>query len=342
MTDEVALRRYQEYVESGQADADGHPSYMEFLGKPNLASAANKRLTQALGQQSFKSIDEANAFLVKHAAKENNSPREDFCGLSSQQLFRMHRADSLAELADFVNLNPSPLPPEARAARLPALVSWLLEQHRTEPKGLGLTSTGNYKTDLVRAIDFHFFSTEALQYPAKTENDLPVLQIAHDFLVEAGYTEENTTRSRLTPKGLSLAASSSGDRIWRELFSYLLYAWEWTDAMRYNFAGPHLELIQDSALLCLRLLARLATDFITNDQLYDAFVNAFPDFDPHWRTAEKTLYALNYDFFYLFVKVFCFNLGLIEYQPSASSSLEPPFRASPLLAAAIQWAKEGA
>ncbi len=53
----------------------------------------------AMDLQSFKSIDESNAFIEQYMQEENNRPRDDFLGLSSAQLLRMHRADSLGCLA---------------------------------------------------------------------------------------------------------------------------------------------------------------------------------------------------------------------------------------------------
>lgn len=339
--DEFTLRRYRDFVDSLPEDAEA-PSLMEFLGRPNAATEASRGLREAAQGREFSSMEEAQAFFDLQMARQNEAPRPDFMGLSSAQMRRILNAESLADLDQLFTLSDEPLPAEAAEARLPAMVRYLIDRHVQSPKGLQLTSSGYYKPDVVRAFADRFYEGDPdyLLY-IRIEADCIELGLVHDYLLNRGYTEENSVRSRVSAEGAAIVQDP--DRLWRDLLSFMLFDADWRDyASRYT-EFDHQELVQSSAPFSLLLLKAGGPGRRTVESLYHGFARAFPLYDPYYADDPDAMGSHFRSFYYeaAFLRLFCSNLGLVRHEPApASPSPDELDRASsptPLFDRALIW-----
>jgi hypothetical protein len=343
-SDELGLRRYQDFLDSKDGGDTDAPSYMEFLGKPNAATAISHRLHEAMQGRQFRDAKELESFFEQFRSQENLKPKEAFLGLNSEQLYRILHADGLSQLSDVVALSKGSLPRQAGASRLCAIVVFLLARYRQSAKGLGLTATGNYKTALVAEVRDKFYADDFFRRENRTEDRFRELRVAHDFLVGHEYVRENGTMSILTAAGAQLAEASDPAPVWRELFDFLLYGYDWLAFLREEFQHQGLIFIQDSALFSLWLLKHAARSYVSKEDVYDSFVRAFPSFDPAWNRADDEAIELKLicmDYGIMFIDQFCSSLGLIEYEPADRADpftmFNRKFRTTELFDEALVW-----
>lgn len=339
--DEFTLKRYESYIESLPVDAEA-PSLMEFLGRPNAATEAARGLREAAQGREFSSMEEAQAFFDRQMARQNEKPRPDFLGLSSAQMRRLLNAQGLADLDQLFSLSDEPLPAEAAEARLPAMVRYLVDLHVQSPKGLQLTSSGYYKPAAVQAFADRFYGGDP-DYLAniRIEADCIELGLVHDYLLDRGYTEENSVRSRVSAEGAAIVQDS--DRLWRDLFSFLLFDADWRDyASRYT-EFDHQELVQIAAPFSLLLIESGGPGKRSFESLYHEFVRAFPLYDPYYADDPDAMGSHFRSFYYeaAFLRLFCSNLGLVRHEPESASpspdELDRAFSPTPLLDRALIW-----
>ena len=101
---DAAMKEYREHCES-LPDHVTPPTFMEFLGRPNLATQTQKGVAAAMAGKEFGSLAEAKQFARNYAERENVSPVVDFEGLSSEQMHRILTLEfgentDMVELAD--------------------------------------------------------------------------------------------------------------------------------------------------------------------------------------------------------------------------------------------------
>jgi hypothetical protein len=296
-----------------------------------------------LAQHHFSSKSEADDFIAQHMEGINYQAKPDFHGLSSDRMRRLLAAEELDGLEDMVELNDHLPVEQTRTAWLPSIAAHILNLHRAAPKGVGLTSTGNYKPAVVHAVWEHFYPDADKGRAPRNEDQFRELRLVHDFLAERYFTEENTTTSRLSGEGRILAEEPDPNRLWRELFEYMLYTYDWQEPVMEILAFPEHRFIQESGLFSLLLLRDMAKDFIGISEAYKEFTVAFPYQTNGLRQAGQFNSFNIYLFMYkhLFVDNFCADLGLIEYEtPFPRGQLPTPperFRASSLLNQVLRW-----
>lgn len=319
LPDEFTLKRYESYIESLPDDAEA-PSLMEFLGRPNAATEAARGLRQAAQGREFSSMEEAQAFFDRQMTHQNEKPRPDFLGLSSAQMRRILNAQGLADLDQLFSLSDEPLPAEAAEARLPAMVRYLVDQHAQSPKGLQLTSSGYYKPAAVQAFAERFYGGDP-DYLAniRIEADCIELGLVHDYLLDRGYTEENSVRSRVSAEGAAIVQDS--DRLWRDLFSFLLFDADWRDYASRFTEFDHQELVQIAAPFSLLLIESGGPGKRSFESLYHEFVRAFPLYDPYHADDPAAGGSPFHTYYYEagFLRLFCLSLGLIRHEPATAS-----------------------
>ena len=104
--------------------------------------------------RSFASLEEANAFLSQHMQQQNQVPRDDFDGLSSEQMHRfLHfpfESSSLVSFPSFLDVSPE----------APILTIFSLLVEGLGDKGVKATTTGNLQRNLCRNIAMAYLGEE--------------------------------------------------------------------------------------------------------------------------------------------------------------------------------------
>lgn len=332
-----ALKRYQAYVESGQAEKDGNVSFMQFMGKPNAATAVAGTIHKNLQNRVFASETEIHAHMEAMVQAHNEASRPEFLGLGSSQIHRLLSCEEFSDLNDIVHFSDRPFSKCAESSRLLRILRFLLESYEAAKDELPITATGNYKPALVQEVLAQFYAADEIESFAKTENQVPSLNLVHDFLIDYAYVMETTSKSRLNDWGKDLYRQSNQD-LWKKLFDYFVFDTDWLSFTRQEMHFPRSSLIQDAALIMLHILSARKSGWTNVEIVYADFRRAFPDFDPHYGQERYELGEIMFDI--LFVKLFCAEMGLIEY--AESSDIAPAlyrrgFRTTALLGEAFDW-----
>ncbi|MBN2661788.1 MAG: SEC-C domain-containing protein [Tannerellaceae bacterium] len=331
--------RYQQYIESGQAEQDGNPSFMEFMNKPNAATELTKKIQDAIGDRVFSSEEEMQEFLDEFQGTYNNSGKEDFKGLSPAQMRQILESEDLRELDSIVSIAEKPFGKLASTVPLVKLISYLLDRYRDNKNALDITPRGNYKRILTQQVAKIFLEEGYEERYINREQDVRLLWFAHQFLLDSELIKDEGTKSRLTPVGVHLATDFNAEQLWINLFEYYRLCIDWQEQGLYSFPTiPAFDTIQDSAMFSLYLLSKYKGKWITEDTLYDDFATAFPEFQKMSRVSDIDIPRIRYGTWFLYL--FCKDLGLIEYEHTErrkNRETSPKFRSTELFKKIFKW-----
>ncbi len=315
---QAAMDEYGRFCESLPDDAD-IPSFMEYLGRPSAAKDFFREIRSDVADRDFQSEAELKEFLNERMASANDSPREDFEGLSPTQMHEILQARETARVP-LLRHNGSLSAKDAETAPLVAAVRWLLRYHADQGGGTRLTERDNYPRALCRAYLAHFDSSYREGISIPTEKSLKTLYSAHDMLVANDWAHESQHRSELTAEGVQMLAEDNVVKVFRQVFESLLLHMDWTEYLteEYEDAVSHFAFIQKAAVFSLYLLSRHPQG--TFQDLFDRFARAFPEFVKPAQGDQWTIDWLGETFAYLFLDRFCKPLGLVRIFPEASPS----------------------
>lgn len=315
---QAAMDEYGRFCESLPDDAD-IPSFMEYLGRPSAAKDFFREIRSDVADRDFQSEAELKEFLNQRMASANDSPREDFEGLSPAQMHQILQARETKRVP-LLRHNGSLSAKDAETAPLVAAVRWLLRYHADHGGATRLTDRDNYPRALCRAYLAHFDPSYREGMPVPTEKSLKTLYTAHDMLVANDWAYESRHRSELTTEGVQMLAEDNAVKVFRQVFESLFLHVGWTDYLteEYEDAVSHFAFIQKAAVFSLYLLSRHPEG--TFRDLFDRFARAFPEFVKPAQGDQWTIDWLGETFAYLFLVEFCVPLGLVKIFPEASPS----------------------
>ncbi len=337
------LQEYHKSMEQNPNGINPPQSFMEHLGRPNMATKTINNIHQILDGHEFSSKEEADFFLNNYMSQQNNRGIKDFLGISPSQMMRITSGD-LEEIEDVVTLNEKLTNKDVASVPIMQHLDYLLSLYKENDYILELTAKGNYRPYLVKQFNAHFFSDDKYLCNIDRENKSWALGLIHTILLDLEYIDDHSNRSsgksRLKEEGLMLLNKNSHVELYLEVLDYLLYDLDWVDQLREGFKFEEFSHIQNSAVFSLFLLKKLAANFTDRETIYDAYVKAFPDFDPS-QGSEKplTLFPLIYNI--LLVNDFCLPLGLVELEEREQTLKGYPaevlFKTTKLFQKLFQW-----
>ncbi|MGC8492389.1 MAG: SEC-C domain-containing protein [Syntrophobacteraceae bacterium] len=242
------------------------------------ADVHRAKLDDAMGEirallegRSFSSLEEANAFLSAYTQERNRAPRDNFDGLSSEQMHRfLHFPFDTPDLASF----PPRLDitPEAPILKLFSLLIEALGD-----QGVKSTSTGNLPRNLCRDIAMAYRGEEKYReiYRSGELRSEPEFFDLHVTRLVSGLSKfirkykgkfivSGECRKLMNKQGLA--------GIYPKLFRDFATSYNWAFRDRWQ----PVPLIQQSFLFSLYLLKRHGTEWQSNRYYEDWFLRAFP------------------------------------------------------------------
>lgn len=255
----------------------------------NPASAARDELQQLLAGQEFNSLEAVQAIADQHMQQRNQRARDDFQGLSPEQMHRLlHFPFDSPDLFYF----PQVLSTEAQAPVL-NLVQWIADT--IDEKGLKLTAKGNLPQKLCRqaALDYRKDLPDndiRHRMTVNKEEDFIDLHVTRIVMELAGLLRKAKGRFYLTRKYHQLVDQSGSAALYPKIFQAYCSEFNWAYWDRY----PEIPFMQQSFLFTLYLLRQFGADLQFSDIYQDAFLNAFPmlvdEIDPlPYTTAEEEI-----------------------------------------------------
>ena len=292
-------------------------------------------LHDAIGDQSFKTMEQAQAFVDSWMNKQNASPLPDLLGLSPEQMHRL-LYQPLGQTADIVTLTTIPNTNEIALAPVVKEVRYFLGR-LGELQPLKTTAKGNLPRSFSREFHEQFSETPGFVSPIKSEEDDWQLMALRHILDMSGWIRKRDGKFSLTKKGTKIVEVGFGREEYYHLLEVYLHRFNWASRDLY----PSLEIIQHGALFSLYLLHRKAKEYIDAAELSRFFIAAFPTV---LMEVEQLPYREPTDFVgrafrIRFLERFCEYFGLVTIQgkDDYSDDREWQVKVTPLFESAFEW-----
>lgn len=247
------------------------------LGKENSiapgqgAAGMSERLRKVLEGRQFNSQEEAQAFAARYAQEQNRRPRDEFHGLSPEQMHRIlnlpFASPGLVHFPEVLDTIPT--------APILTLLGLLMDA--IGEQGLKPTAKGNLPRNFCRETALIYWGEQ--RYQEKTrygginrEEDFADLHITRLVAELAGLIRKYKGRFILSRDCRRLLAGDGMATIYPKLFRAYAEQFSWA----YRDGYPELRLIQSAFLFTLYLLMRHGD--VSRSQVFyeDAFLHAFP------------------------------------------------------------------
>ncbi|MFZ2445169.1 MAG: hypothetical protein WAW37_02320 [Syntrophobacteraceae bacterium] len=236
-----------------------------------MLDAAVKEVRELLESRSFASLEEANDFLRQHMQERNRAPKDEFDGLSSEQMHRfLHFPFESPDLVSF----PSPLDVAPEAPIL-SLFSLLIE--RLGDQGVKATTTGNLPRNLCRDIAMAHLGDEnyreTFRYgELRTEPEFFDLHVTRLVSGLSGFVRKYKGKFLVSGECRKLLNKHGPAGIYPRLFREFTTKYNWA----YRGGLREIPFIQQSFLFSLYLLKRHGTEWQSSRFYEDWFLRAFP------------------------------------------------------------------
>ena len=236
-----------------------------------MLGAAMDEVRELLEGRSFASLEEASACLSQHMQQRNQAPKDDFDGLSPEQMHSfLHFPFESPHLVSFPYCLD--VAPEAPILTLFSLLVEVLGD-----KGVKATTTGNLPRNLCRDIAMAYLGEEKYQKnyrygELRSEPEFFDLHVTRLVSGLSGFVRKQKGKFIVSSECRKLMSRHGFDGIYQRLFREF--------ATRYNWAyrgGLHeIRLIQQSFLFALYLLKKHGREWQTSRFYEDWFLRAFP------------------------------------------------------------------
>lgn len=292
-------------------------------------------LHDAIGDQSFKTMQEAQAFVDSWMNNKNTSPLPQFLGLSPDQMH--HLLDKpLDQIQDIVTLNATLNANEIVSAPIvKELLHFLRRLSELQP--LKTTAKGNLPRAFAQEFHAQFSESSGFEYSIKSEGDDWGLMALRHILDMGGWIRKRDRKFSLTKRGKKVVEDGFGTDEYRHLFEIYLKQFNWAFRDRY----PTLAIVQHGALFYLYLLHRKAKEYIDAGELSDSFIAAFPAVlrETEELTDHESEDIAGGAFRIRFLERFCEYFGLVAIQKTGGCFEDRQWRVkvTPLFESMFEW-----
>ncbi|TCD48252.1 SEC-C domain-containing protein [Chlorobium sp. N1] len=254
---------------------------------PSPADEIRAAIERESKQRQFSSLEELQEFMNGFMRSRNQAPRDDFAGLSPEQ---MHRFLSFPTASPELVRFSDPLPHEPEA---PATTIFKALAEAIGKKGLKPTATGNLPRAALREVALGVTGKETISYGRHSwninkEQDYWELHIVRNLAELAGLVRKYRGRFILSRKCLTLVDRHGMAGVWPELLRTYATQFNWG----YSDGYPAFRIIQQSFLFTLHLLRRFGEEMRPGRFYAEAFLRAFPAIlqeapEKRWTTPES-------------------------------------------------------
>jgi hypothetical protein len=305
---QTELDRYTEFAKSWDLSNGPVPSFMQFKGKPNLATKSLTGISAEMDEMNFDSEKDIQTFLKSRMDSANNTPVDDFLGMTSSQVSFI-AVSIFDECSGLVELKKDV--PVKLLEELPVIKQcvYILKALAENEKGIKATAKGNFPRVLVQKF-YELFVKEHDDFkrtPSK-EDDVSEIQLIRFFLTDTGLMKKQHGWLSLTKKGRGVLEKYKPYELYRLIFIYLCDKYNWLYGTGYSELYGF---IQEVVVFCLYMLKKKGDDFVSAAAYADIFKTAFPslveDMD-----SQYSFSLFESGFCYLFLENYALTLGLVE------------------------------
>lgn len=238
----------------------------------NPAREIREELQELMQEQKFSSLEEANEFIKEHNDKRNNTPLNEFQGLSPYEMHRLLHFPF--ESPDVLRFNFGAI---TKPDNAPLLSLLLLITEAVGMDGLKPTATGNLPRAVSRDIARRYFSAEKYEYLTKygefmSENDVPDLQEARLVATMAGFIKKYQGKFIISKECRKLIDSNAWADIYERLFKIYIQKFNWA----YPASDIEMPFFQQSFAFTLFLFHIFGNEERSSDFYAEEYIAAYP------------------------------------------------------------------
>ena len=320
--------------DSNKRDPSEKLTFMESLGRPNLATAEIKRMEALMEGKSFGSEEELQAFFDAEMRKKNETGIKAFFGLSPQDMYLIQHEsrkafDYLVDLRGSIS--------DAKTTKIPLLRQTLYLLNALKDGPLDLTQTGALKPAFVAAwfdATFLFGDTPEVRAairPRREGSNYDVL-CARNCCERARLVSAKRSKLYITAKGAKVSSGPNYLDLYRELFPALLELYA-DDDHEFNVMNPWLA--GHSVLFGLYVLGKNRPMGFSYDEIAEIYKKAFPEEQEY----SSSIYPLIFAYFGCIHPAT--SLGLVDEQPFSISISQSnrKIKASAFYDTLVRWKK---
>ncbi len=230
-----------------------------------------ERLNQSIHSEQENRVFDSIEAAMRHTEAINQAPLDDFRGLSPSQMYRfLYYPFDSPDLVVF-NLDLQRFPESPFFRLFPFLLAAVAKEH------LKATVKGMLPVKLIRETAQWYYGEEKYrdrqQYMSfRTETDLPVLHTVRLVAELSGFIRKFKGRFQLTKVGEEFIEKGMNGRFFLRIFTVYTRKFNWG----YNDRYPDIQVIQQSFLFTLYLLAKFGGEYRSTAFYEDSFLAAFP------------------------------------------------------------------
>ncbi len=249
-----------------------------------------KELEEFLKGRAFGSLEELQAAADEFTRQYNMRPVDDFCGLSSNDMW--HILNQPFDSPEIVSFNLDAQVPQD-APRLNLLLRLL--QRIDDSQGVKATVKGNLPRNLCRELEKEYYDEEQYMQirsigALMSEVEFIDLHVVRILAEMAGYIRKHKKRFIITKRGKGLLTQGITARDFLHILKVYTMEYNWAYADGY----PVLHIIQNSFLYTLYLLKKFGNEYRQPDFYSSLFIKAYPVVldeinDPVYTTREKLI-----------------------------------------------------
>ncbi len=306
-----------------------------WIQERNFAQEINQDTLRAIEEQDFSSLEEVQAFVHQRMQRQNETPEDDFEGLSPGQMYRLlnHPLSS----PEVVRIHP----PQSDVSSVPVIRLFLLIADEIG-SGLKPTATGNLPQTVSRRITRAFMGEQKYAKYSRlgeirSELEFYLLHITRIVGELAKLIRKYRGRFILSRDCRELLGQSDRATLYLRLFETFTTRYNWS----YWHDNPPLPILQQSFLFTLYLLHCHGNRWRNEEHYQDAFLRAFPS---AINTIESTPYItpverLRWQYSKGVLDDFTTFLGFSQKRPAAPTGIERQYeyKALPLLNEVIDF-----
>jgi len=259
---------------------------MDELGERGPSSTGSW-LKEAMAGRSFNSLQEAQETLGRVVSDHNNTPLDDFCGLSPAQMTRLLYDPFGEESPARYNLELTTFP-ETPILRILKQILMGLSQG-----GLKMTAKGNVPPAFSQAVALSYHGEEGFREKTRfgrlrKEQDWGEIHTVRLIAELAGFVKREKGRFRLTREGEQALSQGLNGRLFLDLFKAYTLKFNWA----YRDGYPQMGIVQTTFLFTLFCLHRFGDEIRSGEFYAELFLRAFPKVldessqDPGWSPKE--------------------------------------------------------
>ncbi len=305
---DAAMREFEAYCEKLPDDIPA-PTFMEYLGRANRATQFQKSLADDAGNRVFSDREEVQEYLNKRMQQENESPVDDFEGLTPAEMHSILNG-TMRDNEWLVTVSDDLTAGAALSADIIIIMRFVLEYHVDHGGEIRLTSRGNFPKNLCRSYLEKHDHRYRRGDPVPIELNIRELFSAHETLLDMGYIDESADKSWITTEGVGVLSGRQWARAFKDVLRYVLDEADWIYWLDEALQIEHFQIVQRAALFLLYLLKQHPEGTVA--EYFDRFIRAFPAFAEPAQGEERIVAWLGVSFATLFFEYFCSLFGLVS------------------------------